>query len=178
MNLYGLQLFAPPEAVSGKKIIYLYRLAKDATTKVASGIAFATENGRTKSKDADSTATKDGSIRTPGTTETEITATSVLAKGDILIDSLEDAMDNDELIEIWEVNLEEPASAGPNKFKGMYFQGYLTEYEKTSNAEDNVECSLTFGINGSGARGEVTVTAEKQELASYVFTDTTVQTEG
>mgnify|MGYP007026178601 FL=1 len=44
--------------------------------------------------------------------------------------------------------------------------------EKTSNAEDMVEVSLTFGINGSGARGNVTVSAEQQEIASYVFKDT------
>ena len=175
MNLHGLQLFA--EAVSGKRIVYLYRIAKDAATKAAWQIAFATENGRTKSKDADATATKDGSIRTPGTAETEITATSILSKGDTNIDALEDAMDSDELIEIWEANLDEPASAGQNKFKGMYFQGYITEFEKTTNAEDNAEISLTFGINGSGARGEVTVTAEQQDQAAYVFTDTTMQTE-
>ena len=81
-------------------------------------------------------------------------------------------MDADELIEIWEANLEEPAESGDNKFKGMYFQGYLTEFEKTSSAEDYVECSLTFGINGTGKKGDVTVTVEQQEIAEYVFRDT------
>ena len=102
----------------------------------------------------------------------EITATSILAKGDKLIDSLEDAMDSDKLIEVWEANLAEPAKNGENKFKGMYFQGYLTELEKTSNAEDFVEVSLTFGISGTGKRGDVTVSAEQQEIANYVFKDT------
>lgn len=166
----NLQLFA--EAVQGKKIVYLYRIKSKATTNDGATLAFTTENGRTKSKDADSTATKDGSIRTPGVVETEITATSILAKGDTLLDSLEDAMDNDELIEIWEANLAEPAKNGENKFKGMYFQGYLTEIEKTSNAEDMVECSLTFAVNGSGKRGDVTVTVEQQDIANYVFADT------
>lgn len=166
----NLQLFA--EAVQGKKIVYLYRIKSKAATNDGATLAFTTENGRTKSKDADSTATKDGSIRTPGVVETEITATSILAKGDTLIDSLEDAMDNDELIEIWEANLAEPADSGENKFKGMYFQGYLTEIEKTSNAEDMVECSLTFAVNGSGKRGDVTVTVEQQDIANYVFADT------
>lgn len=167
----NLQMFA--EAVAGKKIVYLYRILKDAATDNGAIIAFTTENGRTKSKDADTTATKDGSIRTPGAAEVEITATSVLSKGDEMVDKLEDAMDNDDLIEIWEANLEEPAESGENKFKGIYFQGYLTELEKTSNAEDMVEVSLTFGINGSGKRGDVTVSTEQQEMASYVFTDTT-----
>ena len=169
-NEYGLQIFA--EAVQGKKLVYLYRIASKAATVDGATLAFTTENGRTKSKDADSTATKDGSIRTPGTSETEITATSILAKGDKLIDELEEAMDDDELMEIWEANLDEPAEEGENKFKGRYFQGYLTEFEKTSSAEDFVECSLAFGINGSGASGDVTVTVEQQEVAAYVFKDT------
>ena len=167
----GLQLFA--EAVVGKKIVYLYRLAEKAKTEAAKNLAFTTENGRTKSKDAESTATKDGSIRTPGAAETEITAKAVLSKGDKLIAELEDAMDSDKLIEIWEANLEDSAEPGPNKFKGMYFQGYLTEVEIASSAEENVEVSLTFGINGSGKRGDVTVTTQQQEVAAYVFKDTT-----
>lgn len=166
-----LQLFA--EAISGRRIIYLYRLLSEAESQAATRLAFATENGRTKSKDADSTATKDGSIRTPGTAEVEITSTSVLSKGDTIIDKLEDAMDSDALIEIWEVNLDEPASGdGGNKFKGMYFQGYVTELEKSSPSDDFTEISLTFGINGSGKRGDVTVSVEQQEEANYVFTDT------
>ena len=171
----ALQLFTggAKEAVQGKKIVYLYRVEKNAATKDGTQIAFTTENERTKSKDADSTATKDGSIRTPGTAEVEITATSILAKGDEIIDELEEAMDSDDLIEIWEANLDEPADAGDNKFKGTYFQGYLTEIDKTSSAEDFVEISLTFGVNGNGAKGDVTVSAEQQELAAYVFKDTT-----
>lgn len=165
----NLQMFA--EAVSGKKVVYLYRVLNSAATKAGATLAFTTENSRTKSKDADSTETKDGAIRTPGAAEVEITATSILAKGDTLIEELEEAMDGDDLIEIWEANLEEPGT-GENKFKGRYYQGYLTEFEKTSNAEDFVECSLTFGINGVGVKGEVTVSAEQQEIAAYVFTDT------
>lgn len=170
MKKMNLQLFA--EAVAGKNIVYLYRIMSKASTTDGTTLAFTTENSRTKSKDSDSTITKDGSIRTPGAAETEITATSILSKGDKLIDALEDAMDKDELIEIWEANLDEPAESGENHFKGMYFQGYLTELEKASNAEDMVEVSLTFGINGSGARGDVTVSVEQQEIASYVFKDT------
>ena len=171
----ALQLFVEgaKEAVQGKKLVYLYRVAKNEATKDGTQIAFTTENERTKSKDADSTATKDGSIRTPGTAEVEITATSILAKGDEVIDELEEAMDNDDLIEIWEANLDEPADAGDNKFKGTYFQGYLTEISRSSSAEDFVEVSLTFGINGNGAKGDVTVSAEQQEMAAYVFKDTT-----
>ncbi len=168
-KLINLQMFA--EAVQGKKIIYLFRVLKNAAEKAAVVMAFTTENERTKSKDADSTATKDGAIRTPGATETEITATAILAKGDTLSDELEEAMDNDELIEIWEVNLDEPADTD-GKFKGRYYQGYLTEFSLTSSAEEHAEYSTTFAVNGKGAKGDVTVSAEQQEIASYVFKDT------
>lgn len=169
-RMFRLQMFA--EAIAGTKIVYLYRLLSKQSTASASGIAFATENGRTKSKDSDSTATKDGSVRTPGVAESEITSTSLLAQGDTLLDDLEKAMDNNELIEVWEVNLAEPAEEGDNKFKAKYFQGYPTEKEITSNAEDNVEVSLTFGLQGDGADGEATVTQTQQEIAAYVFKDT------
>lgn len=170
MNKFDLQLFA--EAVQGKKIVYLYRILKDAATADGTVLAFTTENSRTKSKDADATTTKDGAIRTPGASEVEISATSILSKGDTMVEKLEDALDGDEVVEIWEVNLAEPAGTGTDQFKGMYFQGFITEIEISSSAEDFVEVSLTFGINGTGKRGNVTVSAEQQEMADYVFKDT------
>ena len=50
----------------------------------------------------------------------------------------------------------------------------MTEFDKSSNAEDMIEVSLTFGVNGTGADGYATVTAAQLEIASYVFADTTV----
>ena len=171
MKKIDLQMFA--EAVAGSKLVYLYRIKSKAASTDAVALAFTKENERSKSKDSDSVVTKDGSIRIPGAAEVEINATSLLAKGDSLVDDLEDAMDNDEIIEIWEANLEEPAEGGANKFKGRYFQGYLTEITHTSSAEDHVEVELTFAVNGEGVRGDVTVSTEQQEIAEYVFTDTT-----
>ena len=170
MKRLDLQLFANV-AVQGKKLVYLYRILSEAAKEDGTTLAFTTENGRTKSKDADSTATKDGSIRTPGAAEVEITATSILKKGDKLIDKLEKALDEDSLIEIWEANLMEPAADGNNKFKGKYFQGFLTEIEYTANADEFVEVSLTFGINGTGEDGDITITTSQKEQA-YAFADT------
>lgn len=202
-------------AVAGKKIIYLYRLHSEAASIDGAHIAFVTENGRTKSKDADSTATKDGSIRTPGAMEQEISCSAIMTDDDPMIEKMEDALDNDSLLDIWEVNMAKPASptyiktadtaivagktyytrsgsAEPytytpvtnpvlsdigkyyekvNKYAGRYFQGYITEIEQASNAEDMVEMSYTFGINGKGAKGDVTVTNEIAEAAEYAFAD-------
>lgn len=161
------------EAVKGSKLIYLYRILEEAATNAATTIMFSTEDTISFSKDADTTATKDGPIRTPGEVEIEKSGTSILAVGDTMYGKLKEAMLKNKLVEIWEANLAEPIEGQDGKFKGTYYQGYLTEFEKTSSAEDFVEVSTTFGINGEGADGEVTVTAEQQEIAAYVFKDTT-----
>lgn len=165
-----LQLFA--NAVSGKKIIYLYRVLENAAADDAAAMAFTTENQTSISKDADATVTKDGTVRTPNAAEIEITATSLFAKGDTIYDKMKQAMLQDKKMEVWEVNLAEPVESQTNKFKATYYQGYLTEFTKTSNAEDHVEISITFGVEGTGADGSATVTTEQQEMAAYVFADT------
>lgn len=171
MKAMNLQIFANGEAVQGKRIVYLFRIRSEAATTAGTILAYTTENGRTTSNDADTVATKDGAVRAPGTPEQEITASTLLAKGDSMIEKLDEACSNGALVECWEANLDEPGTA-ENKFKGRYFQGYITEFEKTSSAEDNVEVSITYGVNGTGKTGEVTVTANQQEQAAYVFTDT------
>lgn len=170
MKKFNLQMYA--EAVHGKKLVYLYRILEEAATTDGAALAFTTENERTKSKDSDSTPTKDGPILTPGEVEQEITATSYLAVGDTLVGRLEDALDGNKIVEVWEANLAEPVGEGSNKFKGRYMQGYLTEVSISSSAEDYVEVSLSFGINGAGVKGDVTVSAEQQAIAAYVFADT------
>lgn len=159
-------------AVQGSKIVYLYRLLEEQATEDAFRIAYVTEDSISYSKDADSTVTKDGTIRTPSAVEIEKPMTCILSQGDTDIDKLKGAMLNDKIVELWEANLDEPVANQNNKFKGTYFQGYITSYEKTSNAEDMVKIQMTIGVNGKGADGNVTVTASQQDDASYTFTDT------
>lgn len=172
MFKFDLQMFAA-EAVKGSKLVYLYRVLEDAAKEAGTVFAYVTENTLTESKDTETTVTKDGPINTPGESEIELESTSLLAVGDTMYAKMRKAMRENKVIEIWEANLAEPADTGENKFKGTYYQGYLTEFEKASSAEDYVEVSTTFKINGVGAEGDVTVTTEQQAIADYVFRDTT-----
>lgn len=158
------------EAVSGKDIVYLFRPYAKRQQNAATVIAFQTEGERTITKDADTTETKSGPIRTPGATEIEISCTAVLSKKDTTYKDILDAMLKDELVECWRANLAETSDG--SKFKGTYYQGYITEFSDSASSEDKVEVSITFGANGTGADGEVTVPKEQQELANYVFADT------
>lgn len=173
MKRLDLQMFGG--AVSGKRVVYLFRVLADAKTQDGAVLAYTTENSRTTSKDADSTATKSGSIRTPGVTEVEISATCYMSTDDTLADKLEKAMNEDKIIEIWEVYLDRPVANAADKFEGKYYQGYLTEIELSSSSDDFAEYSLTFGINGAGVDAPetgITVTAAQQEEANYAFVDT------
>lgn len=160
--------------IRGTRIVYLYRILKEAAQTDAVALAFSTENGRTKSRDADITETKDGPVRTPGALESEVTTTTLFAsENDEMIDKLEAALDNSDRVEVWEVNLDSPGETeNVGKFAAKYFQGFVTEFELTSAAEDYAEASLTFGLEGTGADGYATVTKQQQELANYVFADT------
>lgn len=165
----NLQMYATP--VKGSKMVYLFRVLDNAATDNGTLLAFVTENSRSTSIDSDSTATKDGAIRTPGTPEITISSTSILPKDDTIIDKLETAALASKVIECWEANLEQPGSAS-NTFKGTYYNGYITSIEKTSSAEDNVEISIEYAVDGLGVAGDVTVTSAQQAVAALVFKDT------
>lgn len=160
--------------IKGNRIIYLYRILKDAATDDATAVAFTTENSKSKSRDSDTVTTKDGTIRFPGEVETEISTTALFAsENDAMIDKLEKALDDGDKVEIWEVNMDKPGTSdNASKFAAKYFQGYVTNFELSSNSEDHAEASLDFGIEGKGVDGYATVTDEQQELAAYVFKDT------
>lgn len=165
--------------IKGKRIIYLYRILEEAATTTATAVAFSTENSRSKSRDSDTVSTKDGVIRVPGDVEVEISTTALFAtENDEMIGKLEAAIDNGNIVEIWEVNLDKKGTdADANKYAAKYYQGYVTSFELSSNSEDHAEASLDFGIEGTGADGYATVTDEQKELASYVFKDTAKDTE-
>lgn len=157
-------------AVTGKNLIYMYRLNSESATVDGVRIAFTTENEMSISSDADATATKDGSVRGASVAELELTATSLMDANDPMIPKLKNAILNGSLLDVWEVNLDKPKTG--NKFEGTYYQAYITEFTTSSPADGNVEVSMTFGINGKGAEGSVTVPAGQQDDGQYTFVDT------
>lgn len=157
-------------AVTGKNLIYMYRLNSESATVDGVRIAFTTENEMSISSDADATATKDGSVRGASVAELELTATSLMDASDPMIPKLKSAILNGSLLDVWEVNLDKPKTG--NKFEGTYYQAYITEFTTSSPADGNVEVSMTFGINGKGAEGDVTVPTSQQDDEQYTFVDT------
>lgn len=176
-NLKGVMksMATTKEALMGKNTVLLFRLLKEQGTQTAVKLAFQTEHELTESRDTDTTATKDGNIVTPSALETSLDCTSILAKGDDTADKLRQALRDYEKIEIWEVDLSTKGTSGADakKYKAMYYQGYVSEWSKSPSAEDSIELSLTFTIEGVGQSGFVTLTPEQENVVKYVFKDVT-----
>ena len=171
MKKIDLQLFAAPTVIEGKKIIYLYRLLKDAATKAGLNIAYTTENSSSFSRDSDNTETKDGPVGTPGSLETTVSATAVFSKGGdgMTPTEVRNALIAGEDFEIWEVNTAD-AGATTGKYNGLYMRAKCTSFELSSSAEDNAEADIEWTIYGVPQAGEVTY-SDSSSSAAYTFRD-------
>lgn len=161
------------ETLQGIDVILLYRLLKKQNEEAAWKMTLQTEHDNSITRDAESTVTKDGNVQTLSPVEYDLSATSIVAIGDPHVDEMKKALIDGEIIEIWEINKAEKGTGeNANKFKATYYQGYVSEYSPTATAEDKVELSLSFAINGVGQDGFATLTKEQAEVVQYVFEDT------
>lgn len=157
-------------AKQGKDIILLYRLLSKATKEAAWKLAFQTEHSNEKTRDYNTTATKDGAIGSLAAIEYKLSATSIAANGDPHLDEMDKAFDDGEIIEVWEIDKAEKGSDG--KYKAKYLRAYLTSFSYEPNSEDALELSLEFGVFGKPQKGQATLTEEQANVVQYVFKDT------
>lgn len=162
------------EVKKGIDLILLYRLKKNQTEEAAWKMAYQTEHENSKSRSADTTTTKDGPVISLGEVEYTLTGTSTASVGDKHIEEMDDAFDNGDVVEIWEINKAEKGTGeNAEKYKAKYAQAYLTSFAESAAAEDAVELSLEFGVFGRQRKGYATLTKEQSEVVQYVFEDTT-----
>ena len=157
-------------AKQGKDIILLYRLLSKATKEAAWKLAFQTEHSNEKTRDYNTTATKDGPDGALAEVEYSLSATSIAANGDPHLGEMDDAMDNGDIIEVWEIDKAEKGSDG--KYKAKYLRAYLTSFSYEPNSEDALELSMEFGVFGKPQKGQATLTEEQANVVQYVFKDT------
>ena len=63
-----------------------------------------------------------------------------------------------------------------NKYKATYYQAYVSEFTPNATAEDNVELSLAFAVNGVGQEGYATLSEDQAKVIQYTFKDTVPET--
>ena len=157
-------------AKQGKDIILLYRVLSKASKEAAWKLAFQTEHSNEKTRDYNTTATKDGTIGSLAAIEYSLSATSIAANGDPHLDEMDKAFDDGEIIEVWEIDKAEKGS--DRKYKAKYLRAYLTSFSYEPNSEDALELSLEFGVFGKPQKGQATLTEEQANVVQYVFKDT------
>lgn len=152
------------DTVQGVHLFLLYRILGDDVDGIK--IAQQTEHSTSSTRDANSTATKDGNKRTLGAVEQEIELTTLLSNADD-VDRLYEAHEQGKKVELWEVD-------GSNKtesleYKMTYYQGYITDIKKEAPTDDGVEVSFTFAIESYGKRGQAALSEEQQAVVDYAF---------
>ncbi len=157
-------------AKQGKDIILLYRVLSKASKEAAWKLAFQTEHSNEKTRDYNTTPTKDGPVGALAEVEYSLSATSIAANGDPHLDEMDKAFDDGEIIEVWEIDKAEKGSDG--KYKAKYLRAYLTSFSYEPNSEDALELSLEFGVFGKPQKGQATLTEEQANVVQYVFKDT------
>ena len=163
--------------VRGANRIVLLRPYALRTEEKAGRLAFQTNHEISRTRDSESTITKDGNIQSVSEVVVEMSLTTLMAHGDEVRKALEDAFLDGGLVEFWDINKTEAsaiAADGQTQFPATYYQGYITEWSESAGAEDSVEISISAAINGAGVQGDATLTAEQSEALVYEFADTTV----
>nr|DAU44731.1 MAG TPA: major tail protein [Caudoviricetes sp.] len=161
-------------AKQGKDIILLYRLLSKAQEEDSWKLALQTEHSNEKTRDYNTTATKDGPVGALADVEYKLTATSIAANGDPHLDEMDQAFDDASIIEVWEIDKAEKGkeTATQDKYKAKYMRAYLTSFSYEPNSEDALELSMEFGVFGKPQKGYATLTTEQAAVVQYVFKDT------
>lgn len=159
------------EARQGIKLILLWRLFEKAGTEKATKLAFQEKHSiEAKIDGGDAKLTKDGPITTKGNIEEEVPFESTMGLGDPVADMLDEAFYAQKLLELWEVDLNTQTEGG--SYNAEYRRGRLIDLTKNADAEDTVMLEGTFKTDGIRQKGEVTLTAEQEEIVQYAFRDT------
>lgn len=152
------------ELLQGANLLLFFRELAKRTVEDGSKLRFQTEHSISKSKETETTMTKDGPMSTISDGETTIEVSSIAYVDDIETmttwEKLEDCFDRKALMEVWEVDI---TKVTPEQLavKPTYRQGYFSDFEKSAPADGKVELNYSMVINGNGVKGEDALTAEQ-----------------
>ena len=152
------------EVLNGKNVILFFREFAKRENESAAKLRFQTEHSISKSKENESTTTKDGVINSISDGENTADITSLAYSDDTQTlttwQRLEEMFDKNALVEMWQVDISGVTSDNL-QVKPTYFQGYFTDFELSAPADGQVELSYTCAINGNGVSGDDVLTSEQ-----------------
>lgn len=159
------------KAIHGKNVKLMFRLLKERAFKSAGLLALEMSHTYNRETNVDTQATKDGSVASGGSIESNIEMEFLKTNTEIF-NMLEYAYENGEEIEVWRIFFDQPVEGEDRKYAAQYGTGILGNFPDAAEAESNSSVSTTLNLNGLLVRGEATVDAENDELAKAFFYDT------
>lgn len=159
--------------MEGKNKILLVRNLKNAEQEEAKKPLYQTSHSFSLSRDADGIITKDGTIVKLGELEGEFSGIEgIVSKGAEVLTIIQDSILNGEMLEIWEVAIDEDLVDDNGKYPAIYARGFMTDWELEAGAEDEAPYSGDFKIEQVPQFGYATVDANLAEEVQYAFKDT------
>lgn len=160
---------ANPKPQNGKASVLFFRALKNAATESGKKLAFQTEHSKTITNEVSATQTKDGAINSSAGATFEYPISCILTKNDPLRDMLESAVINSDIMECWEVVIDDDMTNASDQYLATYMQGLLTSWEETLNSEESVTASTTLMVNHIPQKGYLDLTAAEQAAVQYAF---------
>ncbi len=152
------------------KVLYFRKLGDTTPAK----LVLQQEHSISKKREREAIKTKAGNVFRAGALEDEVSITALQSTADDAYKMLDDSITDDYAVEMWEVDLSKKKSDGVNQFQAEYRQGWITEWEATSPAEDDPTVEGTFVTFGKRQLGFATVPAEDlgtNGILGYAFHD-------
>lgn len=166
-----------PQAINGKDLLAFFRRFADRATVDARRNRFQTEHTVSAEKETNSTTTKDGPLNSIADGESTAEFTSIAYREDgadviALWKQMRKWFRDNELVEFWQVDFgSRRTEDGKEVFDVDYYQGKFTSFELSAPADDLVELSFEFAIDGKGVEDHTdTLTAEQlQAIQSGMY---------
>lgn len=158
------------EVLFGKQKILLFRRKADETAGMdAARLVFQQDHTFTYSRSLDRIVTKDGVVVKVGGLESEVSIDAIQSKDDPTATMLKDSVKNGEMLELWEVTVDETLKNEEGKYPAVYCQGYLDSWEVGANAEDEGTVSSTFIVEKVPQEGFTALPDGVEEAVQYAF---------
>ena len=131
-------------------------------------VAYQTDITTDESRDYDSEATKDGTVKSAGAYEGSHSFTSFLAKKDEYIKKIKALVrdSNPKRLEVWVIDRSD--LDGAETLPGEYSTDVVTSVSDTAGADGKVEISVESEVEGTIIDGDVTVTPELTAMLKQI----------
>lgn len=141
-----------PNTDFGGKVVIAARLLDDEAKSTGQKFAYETTHEYHKTRDSNSTPTKDVVVYSYGDVTTELTV-EMISSDFALKDMMESAIDNNSIVEFWRIFTNRPGKTS-GSYVMEYMHGRINDFDENADADDFVTLSLDVNIDGKPQKGE------------------------